>query len=213
MDILLLAMAWLLYFALHSVLASNAVKQYAEHRYPQAMPFYRLFYNAMALGTLVPIIYLMVINPGQAFWVWPAEWFWIKATVVTAALTCFIWSLRYYDLKAFMGLNSRSQIKPDAETISRLIISPIHRFVRHPWYSCALFILWFRDMNTAQFVSTLIISAYFIVGTRLEEGKLIKEFGGHYERYQQKVPALIPLPWKFLSKKEALALSAQMNEA
>jgi protein-S-isoprenylcysteine O-methyltransferase Ste14 len=43
-------------------------------------------------------------------------------------------------------------------------------------------------------VSKLVLSVYIIIGTLLEEQKLIREIGEPYRAYRKKVPMLIP--WK-----------------
>jgi len=52
-------------------------------------------------------------------------------------------------------------------------------------------------------VSALAITLYFVLGSRLEERKLIAVHGDTYRRYRAKVPGLLPLPWKRLSREEA----------
>jgi len=37
-----------------------------------------------------------------------------------------------------------------------------------------------------------VLTAYIIIGTRLEEKKLVLEFGESYTKYQHEVPMLIP---------------------
>jgi len=41
----------------------------------------------------------------------------------------------------------------------------------------------------------LILTSYLIVGTYLEEKKLVREFGENYRNYQKKVSMLIPYTW------------------
>jgi len=64
--------------------------------------------------------------------------------------------------------------------------------VRHPYYTAGLILIWARPMNSTDFVVTLILTAYFIIGYINEERKLIKEFGQDYIEYSKNVPALIP---------------------
>ncbi len=61
-------------------------------------------------------------------------------------------------------------------------------------------------MNAARLVSALAITAYFVIGSRLEEGKLMDRFGEAYRRYRDRVPALVPRPWRVLSREEARRL-------
>jgi len=53
-------------------------------------------------------------------------------------------------------------------------------------------------MDLARLVTALCLTLYFIVGSRLEEIRLIHLFGDSYREYRRAVPALFPLPWKFL---------------
>ena len=86
-------------------------------------------------------------------------------------------------------------------------ISSFHRFVRHPWYFFGLAIIWTRDMNGPLLVSASAMTLYFIVGSRLEEQKLISSYGEAYRRYIAAVPGLIPLPGKYLTTSEADTLA------
>jgi protein-S-isoprenylcysteine O-methyltransferase Ste14 len=90
----------------------------------------------------------------------------------------------------------------------RLRISPLHRFVRHPWYSLGLIIIWSRDMTEAWLITCVLATLYFIFGSRLEEAKLMRYHGEAYRRYRAAVPALLPLPWRYLSGEESARLLA-----
>ncbi len=39
-------------------------------------------------------------------------------------------------------------------------------------------------------------NVYFFVGSIFEERKLVREFGAAYRAYQQRVPRLLPRPWR-----------------
>ena len=67
--------------------------------------------------------------------------------------------------------------------------------VRHPWYVAVFIFLWASDLNVAVITVNLVLSAYLIVGTPLEERKLVIEFGEQYKRYQDRVSMFIPLKW------------------
>jgi steroid 5-alpha reductase family enzyme len=98
------------------------------------------------------------------------------------------------------------------EDQERFHLSPLHRWVRHPWYFLGLVIVWTRDMSAAMFVSALFITAYFAIGSRLEERKLLVYHGERYRRYRERVAGLVPLPWKMLSRAEAGELLASSAE-
>ena len=58
-QILLLIVSWLVYFGLHSLLASIGVKQYVATRWPRAMPAYRLVFNVLAVVLLAVPLWLL----------------------------------------------------------------------------------------------------------------------------------------------------------
>jgi len=194
-SLILLCALWLLYFCIHSLLANNHVKSRLLTWSLLSEHFYRLFYNSIALVTLVPILIVIMRYQGPSVFQWQGLWYFLALVLNLTALTCFFWSLKYYDMKVFWGWKT-------SVACSSFVLSPLHRFVRHPWYSCALIILWCRDLNAAQLLSSLLVSVYLVVGSRLEEARLVDEFGRSYEKYMERVPSLIPLPWKFLKKSQ-----------
>ena len=49
--------------------------------------------------------------------------------------------------------------------------------------------------NDGMFAFALISTIYLILGSRLEEEKLVAQFGKAYQKYQREVPMLVPLKW------------------
>lgn len=190
-------LAWLGYFALHSLLAGSGIKARIARRWPQFMPGYRMVYNAVAAVALLPVLWLVHGTESAWLWQWRGAWAWLADAVTLTAILCFIASTRSYDLREFLGLRQLKEQRNDVP--QTFTVSPLHRFVRHPWYSIALVLIWTRDMNGPLLISGLAITFYFVVGSRLEERKLIASYGDSYRRYMAAVPGLIPLPWKHLS--------------
>ncbi len=194
-------LAWLGYFSLHSLLAASGVKALVARRWPQFMPGYRIFFNAVALLALLPVLWLVYADRAEWLWQWRGAWSWAADAVTLTAILCFVASARSYDLREFLGLRQLGERRNDVP--QAFSVSFLHRFVRHPWYSIALVLIWSRDMNAPLLISGVAITGYFIVGSRLEEQKLIASYGDTYRRYKASVPGLIPLPWKYLSAAEA----------
>lgn len=202
-TLMMLASAWCAYFVLHSLLASQALK-----RRFAGLRCYRLFYNLIALATLLPIAGLHTLYQGVVVIQWQGPWRWLALLMSLGAVACFLWTLRYYDLGEFSGWHTcRHGVASTAK--AQLVISPPHRYVRHPWYSCALVLIWCRDLDLAQIISTALISVYFVIGSRLEERRLIAELGDSYREYIREVPGLIPLPWRGMSRERAEQLMNQ----
>jgi protein-S-isoprenylcysteine O-methyltransferase Ste14 len=65
--------------------------------------------------------------------------------------------------------------------------------IRHPWYTGTLILLVFclpyTDVNL---VWRAIFVLYTLIGTELEERKLLKEIGKEYAAYRARVPRFFP---------------------
>jgi protein-S-isoprenylcysteine O-methyltransferase Ste14 len=201
-----LAALWCGYFAAHSLLASLAVKRWVARRWPRLMPGYRLGFNLAALLLLLPPLWQTFALPGAPLWQWRGFWAWLANGLALAALGGFLWSLRYYDSAEFFGLRQWRGRIGTVEDQERFTLSPLHRFVRHPWYSLSLVLVWTRDMSVPVLIGALAITAYLVIGSRLEERKLIAYHGELYRRYRARVPGLVPLPWRWLSRRAAAEL-------
>jgi len=202
-QIATLGVAWLAYAAVHSLLASLAVKRWFARRFPGAMPGYRLGFNLVALVLLVPPLWLTFEWRGPQLWRWSGGGAWLANALALAALAGFVWSLRYYDMKVFAGTSQWRAGDAAAEEHGALRLSPLHRYVRHPWYALALVILWTRDMDEARLVGTICITLYFWLGSRLEERKLLVFHGDAYARYRRRVNGLVPWPGRILGAADA----------
>jgi protein-S-isoprenylcysteine O-methyltransferase Ste14 len=113
------------------------------------------------------------------------------------ALVLFVGGLRIYDLQAFLGLRQwRDYRTGHTSAPPAFRKTGILRYVRHPWYSGGIALLWsLPALTDVTLVTRSIISAYLIVGALLEESKLRKSLGEPYLSYCREVPML--LPWKF----------------
>lgn len=97
--------------------------------------------------------------------------------------------LKYFTLLS--GIRTLYEAQPSKE----LKRDGIHNYVRHPLYLGTLLFIWgmffiFPMLNNL--IAVVIITAYVLIGTRLEERKLLMEFGGLYADYIAEVPMLIP---------------------
>lgn len=203
LELSAIAILWLAYGALHSALASLRAKRWIELHCGAWLPRYRLAYNVLAVILLLPLLAFTARQPGAPLWIWPA---WVSWGATIIAATGFIWSLRWYDGATFFGLRQlRAAIGPD-DNSEAFHISPLHRHVRHPWYALMLLYLWTRDLNPPWLVAVSTITLYLIVGSRLEERKLIARYGDAYQYYCERVPGLFPRPGRVLTEAEAQAL-------
>ncbi len=197
---------FLAYFALHSFTASLWLKQHIARSLPALMPWYRLLFNLLATLLALPLAWIAWHHPGETLWQWQGVMFYLMNGIALLALLALLYSPRFYDMQEFLGLRQLQTRTREVNDLEHFHISPLHRFVRHPWYFLILLILWTRDMSSNQLLIYSLVTLYLFVGSRMEEKKLIVYHGKVYEEYRKRVAGLIPLPWKILSKHEAKVL-------
>ncbi len=208
-EIVLVAAGWIAYFSLHSALASRTAKQWVAARWPAAMAGYRIAFNISATLLLLPLLWAVLFWPSPSLWRFHGWAGWIADGLALAAVAGFIWTTRYYAMDEFLGTRQWREGEHGTEEADHLAISPLHRWVRHPWYTLGLVILWTRDMDTLRLTSALLITGYLVIGSRLEERKLLAHYGERYRRYCRQVPGILPRPWRRLTRRQAAALRKQ----
>lgn len=206
MDLFWLALGWVAYATVHSLLAALRIKAWVTRHWPGFAPYYRLAFNAQSVILVLPLAWATYAIPGDWLWRWTGLGAWVANGLALAALAAFWLSTGTYDMGEFLGTRPLRERRRDAVEHDGFRISPLHRHVRHPWYALGLVLVWTRDMNAPLLVSASAITLYFILGSRLEEKKLEAHFGTAYRQYKQKVPGLVPLPWNRLTATEADAL-------
>ena len=189
-DHLILTTLWLVYVILHSVLASLTVKNKMQKKLGSNYKHYRLAYTIFAFVSLVALLWYQLSIPTIRFYK-PSFLIVVIGYLITITgfgimLTCI---KRYF--MSLSGLRSLLQETTDAE----LIISGIHRYVRHPLYLGTFIFIW-GLLILVPFLSLLlantIITVYTLIAIKFEEEKLVKEFGEKYTTYQKTVPMIIP---------------------
>ncbi len=185
-----LAVLWISYCVLHSVLASLWVKRAAQKWLGKKFKHYRLFYTVFAaLSLLAIVIYQLQIESSALL---PASVFTQIAGIIIGLLglvIMFICIKKYF--VSLSGIKSLVEEKPSTE----LMIAGIHRYTRHPLYLgtfLAIWGAWFIFPTLSLFISNIVITLYTLYAIQLEETKLVAEFGDQYRKYQQSVPKLLP---------------------
>jgi methanethiol S-methyltransferase len=194
-------LGWVLWCSLHSALISISVTEYVKNKIGASYRFYRLFYNAVSIATLIPLVYYSHTIRQAPIFCWQGPLVIVQFLLISTSLYLFVAGGRHYSWLRFWGISQvragqASQSLADKNTF---VISGIHRVIRHPWYLGGILIVWARDLNVSTILINMVISIYFIIGSILEERKLVSEFGERYREYQQTVSMLIPWRWlKFM---------------
>lgn len=201
-----LALLWIAYFVLHSIAASLPLKHKIARRWPHAIPYYRLTFNLQSVILIIPPLYFMYGYDYTSLWQWQGVLGWIAKGLAVLSIIGVFWSNRYYDSSEFLGLKQLREHTTSVEDQEQFHISPLHRFVRHPWYSLGLVLIWTHNMNTAFFLTAVMATLYLVIGSIFEENKLVVYHGERYREYKKRVPGLIPRPWRYLTTGQAQTL-------
>lgn len=188
---IVLAFLWIVYCFLHSWMAGLSVKKFLQMHIGKFYRYYRLFYTILAFVLLVLVVFFQInVNTWQIYQpniAARAAGVLLMACGVLLMIIC----IRKYFL-SLSGLLSLVQQKP---TGSSLMVTGIHKHIRHPLYLGTFAAIWgfFLLLPLASLlVAFTIITVYTLAAIRLEEKKLAAEFGESYKVYQQQVPMILP---------------------
>jgi protein-S-isoprenylcysteine O-methyltransferase Ste14 len=150
------------------------------------MRWYRLFFTIVAAATLLPLLYLFYLFPGEVLYSVPAPWRWGMVAVQAAAAFGLTKTLLEAGPLRFLGIRADSGE-------GGLIVRGIYCRTRNPLFLFALIFLWLTPiMTTNLLVLYIIATVYFILGSVHEERMLAEEFGAAYLDYRDRVPRFIP---------------------
>ena len=190
---------WIVYYTLHSVLATTSVKEYFKIKLGKYFRYYRLGYSIFALMGLIAILLYQYSFASPALIHSVAVKYISAIFLVLPGLVIMLISIKKY----FLLLSGvRSIFTPVATP--ELKVNGIHKYVRHPLYSgtilfvCGLFFIFPMLSNL---IAAVLLILYVLTGIIFEEKKLVKEFGNTYINYMSDVPKLIPDFWKSKSEK------------
>jgi protein-S-isoprenylcysteine O-methyltransferase Ste14 len=188
---------WVLWCTLHSTLIATPVTDYLKKKLGAWFRFYRLFFNAVSLATLLPVVYYSTPIRQAPLFRWEGPLMIVKYLLLAASITLFIAGGEHYSISQFLGIRQikTGRANPTLSEYDTFDTSGILGAIRHPWYTGSLMFIWARDVSLSTFLINIIISVYFVVGTILEERKLLLEFGERYREYQKSVSMFVPYKW------------------
>jgi protein-S-isoprenylcysteine O-methyltransferase Ste14 len=190
---LIILLAFAAYSVLHSVLAATPVKDWARQRFGEepVRRGYRLFFNAVGVVTLLPILALVLWLPDQPLYVVPPLLQPIFLAGQVLGMLGLAYSLAQTDVLDFAGVRQLSGSSRQPQPVT----GGAYAWVRHPLYTGTMLFLWLIPSMTLNWLAFILgVSLYFIIGAQYEERKLEKFYGKAYREYRARTPMFIPWP-------------------
>ena len=202
-EYLVLIILWIIWCFIHSGMISLTVTDYLKKILGSYYKFYRLFFNLVAFTTFIPLIFYSKSLKGPILFRWEGSLTIVQIALLIIVMSLFIAGLFKYDILQILGIRQIKSGKSHA-TLSEsgdIDTSGILSITRHPWYLATIMLVWtyFREMYVSTLIVNIILTIYLIIGTILEERKLIIELGDSYRHYMNRVSMLFPTKW-ILSK-------------
>jgi methanethiol S-methyltransferase len=172
---------------------------FLKNRFKSYYRFYRLFFNFVALTTVTPLILYSVGFKGNVLFRWQGCLTVVQLFLFVISIALFIAGALKYDMLQFFGIRqvisgkSQSAISKSGKIDTTGVLS----LTRHPWYLGAIIFIWvdYREMYVSTLIVNILLTFYLLIGTLLEERKLMIEFGDYYRDYKKKVSMLFPFKW------------------
>lgn len=199
MKYLLICLVWGGYCFLHSLLISVWFTKIISRLLKKYYALYRLFYVLISLLLLVLLIDYTSQLDNKIIITYLFPWSILRYVLMYGSLLLFFWAFFFnYDSLSFFGIR---QILNFGKVIS---INPSEAIkkngllgvLRHPMYLALIIYLWSQTFKLIDILINIVLTIYVLIGTILEEKKLVLEFGEAYVKYQQEVPMLIPFTKK-----------------
>lgn len=179
---IILAIAWIGFYIIHSVLALNPIKS----SFSKVKP-YRVIYNTISMVSLLALLLYMILIPAE--WILPKNIYtkFFGLVLATYAIMVLKATSKIYNWSAFLGFKR--------EATSELKREGILAYVRHPLYLGLILLFtgyFFFSPSLKNLIAWVCTMLYLPLGIYLEEKKLVATFGDAYINYQKEVPMIIP---------------------
>jgi protein-S-isoprenylcysteine O-methyltransferase Ste14 len=188
-NYLVLAGLWITWCFLHSLMITKSITDFLKAKLGYLFRFYRIFYNSIAILTLLPVLYYGNLIRTEPFFSWDGVFIIPRVILFVISIYLFYDGARVYSIRQFLGVRQVRSGKSNtamSET-GELSKSGVLGVVRHPWYLGGIIILWLFPIDYAMLATNIILTSYLIIGAFIEERKLLEDFGEDYHQYQKEM--------------------------
>ena len=195
MQLVQVGIATIAWCFLHSLLISHRSRDLIQRLFPRYHVFFRGIYVAGSTASAGVLMLWTYTLPQQTLWDWPGWWTWVRWIGLAESGVLLYLGARSYDNRTFLGLRQMTDHLaglPPREP--PFIDDGILGVIRHPWYAAGLlFVVFCLPYTDVNLVWRAVFFAYLLIGTELEERKLLRDLGETYAAYRHRVPRFIPL--------------------
>jgi len=195
MKLFFIALLWIAYCVQHSFLISIRFTRLMKRTLKQYYAFYRLFYTIISFVLLVPLIMYSVQSDQNIIIHYPMALNLVRIALIFGSIVMVLWVFFFnYDPLTFLGIRQilNTNKKNNSNLKGEIKKSGLLGLMRHPMYFAVIIFLWCHTFKMVDIVVNAILTIYVIIGTLLEERKLVLEFGEAYKQYQKEVPMIFP---------------------
>lgn len=188
---ILLTLCWVAFCVSHSLFASGWWKKAMKNLLGEAYRFYRFLYSIFSAVSLAAVVYFLIEIESRFVWQF-SQYILIFAVILgVSGVVIMLYCMRKY-FATVTGIKQFSNVNGHDNTLQT---QGLHARVRHPLYLGTLLFIWslfFFWPYLSNLLSCLLVTIYTVAGIRMEERKLVQEFGQQYKEYALRVPMLIP---------------------
>ncbi|OPX79626.1 MAG: hypothetical protein A4E45_00557 [Methanosaeta sp. PtaB.Bin039] len=184
----LIGIYFMAFAMLHSTLAGSWAKEYARRRWSLFGRRYRILYNLAAVATAIPLVMVLLFLEDRILYLARPPWLYLALAIQAGAMLSMAYSLKQMGASQFLGLAEEAAGEG-------LVVRGLFCRVRNPLFLFATILIWATPVMTWNLLTmNLLITAYFYLGSVLEERRLSVQLGGDYQDYRRSVPRFIPRP-------------------
>jgi len=196
-NYILLSFLWIAWCVIHSALISVTVTDLVKRTMGDKYRFYRLLFDTFSVVTFVPLLIYSRLLRTEPLFTWVGYMRIVQYCLIILAAVLLLTGARHYSILQFLGIQQilRKRSGLSLTESGEFDSSGVLSVVRHPWYLAVFILLWMRDLYPVGIIVNAVLSVYLLIGTLLEERKLVLEFGDKYKLYQRQVSMFIPLKW------------------
>jgi len=194
MPYLILVILWVLFYFLHSLLASLNIKRKIKGWMGSQYIWYRLLYTVFSTAFIFGILVFSSSFDQYDILVKTPTTTYLGYMLASFGTIIIVKSFKSFSNKKFIGLEPHDDLEHNEE----FVVTGLHSYIRHPIYTGTVLVFlgfFFFEPTVSSAIHVTMLLLYLPFGVHYEEKKLIELYGEKYIQYKRMVPSIIPKKW------------------